>query len=133
MYSVLDIAVAGGLRRMTHRLLDLGAPVNLQLRPDKRTPLHWALTSAHTDLAYALVQHGADLNLADANNVTGYDLIYNPGLVTPDDALHLFNITQRPFKQINRVIHPEQHIISKPKLSGNLTENKAELRRFWQG
>lgn len=39
--------------------------------------------------------------------VSPFDIISNPGPISAKDAASIFDITQRPAKQIERQLHPE--------------------------
>lgn len=126
MYSALDRGSIGGLTGLVEVLLVHGVDPNAQVRSDKRTALHWALAYGRLQIARLLVAYGANLHLADAHGSTPIDLLANPGTINAADALLFFNVTQRPVRMINRIIHPEL-------LPTMLTDRNTSLQKYYQG
>ena len=122
----MDRASIGGLAGLVEVLLSHGIDPNSQIRDDKRTALHWALAYGRVQVARLLVEYGASLHLADVHGTTPCDFLANPGTISATDALLLFNVTQRPVRTIDRVIHPEL----KPTTQ---TDRDTSLRRYYQG
>lgn len=56
-----------------------------------------------------LMKADANMKVKDKYGVTPYDLVYNPGAVSPEQASKVFGVKQRTYKKINRVLHPELH------------------------
>jgi len=106
MDTPLHYASLGGLVGLVHLLLQHGANPNAQNQQGK-TPLHYASVYGHVAVASLLVQHGGDMYIRDVHTVRPFDVISNPGVISPSDALKHFNITQRSVRGIGRVIHPE--------------------------
>jgi hypothetical protein len=73
-----------------------------------RTALHYAAAYGHAELAGVLIGAGGDIKMPDRYGVTPEDIIANPGPISAKDALKFCNITQRPVKRIERIIHPER-------------------------
>lgn len=105
----LHHAAYGGQLDIVQFLLDkCRVPVD-PLNHEMRTPLHHAAAYGHVAIVKALLDAGADVKLQDQNGVNAYDIITNPGVISPDDARNILKMEQRPAKQINRLIHPEYH------------------------
>lgn len=107
-FTPLHIAAIGGEVALLKLLLELGASPNVRDRK-LRTPLHYAAALGHVQVAKLLMQHGGRTDLADTNGVTAMDIIAAPGPVRPDEALLHLNVTQRPARQISRLLHPERY------------------------
>jgi hypothetical protein len=105
-WTALHLAAMGGELGLARFLLDAGASPN-SLNRDERTPLHLAVGLGHAELAGLLVERGANAHLEDRHGMRPIDVINNPGPIYPEDATRFLNATQRPAKQIERVIHPE--------------------------
>ena len=72
----------------------------------ERTALHYAVANGHTKAAKLLLDAGADLDIADKHGVTARSMLMTPGSISPEEALGLFGVKQRPARQIPRVLHP---------------------------
>ena len=59
---LMDVACTGNIQ-VTELLIRYGADININ--SDGNTPLHWAISSKHADLAKWLIEHGADVNARD--------------------------------------------------------------------
>ena len=120
LWTPLHLTSMGGEAGLARLLLDAGADPN-RINRAGRTALHFAAVTGDAEVAGLLVEAGADLHLPDALGVRPIDIISNPGPVLPADALRFLNITQRPARQIRRIIHPELH----PELNGSDTVSEA--------
>jgi hypothetical protein len=104
--TALQFAAMGGELGLARLLLDAGADPNARNR-DRRSPLHYAVALGHTELAGLLIERGGNAHLEDRHGMRPMDIIGSPGPILPEDALRYLNVTQRPAKQIERIIHPE--------------------------
>jgi len=104
--TALHHACQGGNLQLARLLLQAGADPNT-LNLEKRSALHYAVAFGHAQLAGLLVEQGANLDQRDRNGVRPIDMLANPGAILPEDAQRFLNITQRPVRRIERVIHPE--------------------------
>lgn len=102
----LHIASTGGLLGLMKVLLKLGADPNAR-NNERRTPLHFAVTEGHAEAASLLIEAKADVYAPDRFDVQPFDLMYNPGPISKSDALKFLNVTQRPVRKIERLLHPE--------------------------
>ena len=108
-HTLLHFAAQGGLTLMAQELLIHGADPNI-LNDQKKSPLHYAAVTGYTQIAAMLVKYGADLGATDIHGVRPIDIISNPGVISPEDAMTYFNIAQNPVRTIDRTIHPEANI-----------------------
>ena len=60
----MNVACTGNIA-IADLLLQHGADINIDT--DGNTPLHWAISCKHTNLARFLIEHGADVNATDDN------------------------------------------------------------------
>ena len=107
-WTPLHFSSMGGQVAVAAFLLESGADANAENR-NQRTPLHLAVALGHAELAAKLIEKGADLNRADQHDMRPIEVLQNPGPISPGDAMRFFNLTQRPARQIDRLLHPELH------------------------
>mmetsp|Transcript_15922 Transcript_15922/g.26788 ORF Transcript_15922/g.26788 Transcript_15922/m.26788 type:complete len:604 (+) Transcript_15922:538-2349(+) len=108
-WTPLHYASMGGEVGMVSFLLKAGANSSA-MNEDQKAPLHFATALGHADVASILFHEGgADMYAEDLQGMRPIDLVVNPGPISAHDALTLFNITQRPARQIERILHPELH------------------------
>jgi hypothetical protein len=115
--TALHLASVGGGLELSRYLLSQNIDVNA-VNQEKRTALHYAAVYGHAELAGLLIASGADTKIRDKYGVSPEDIIANPGPITAEDAHRFCNITQRPIRKIERIIHPERVVNATAGLKG---------------
>lgn len=104
----LILAAVGGLASLTKLLISMDIDLDA-VNNEKRSALHYAAANGHAEVVSILLEAGADSKLVDKYNVAPIDMIINPGPIAAADAKKYLNITQRPVRRIERILHPESH------------------------
>ena len=107
-YTPLHHAAIGGMESLVRVLLEANVNVDA-INNEGRTPLHYAAAYGHAAVAGMLVDAHADPHIADNIGTKAFDIMSNPGPISPSDAKQYLGITQRKPKKIDRKIHPENY------------------------
>lgn len=104
----LHVSSVAGSTAIVKFLLERGADPNTY-DVLQRSPLHYAAALGHVKILQLLALHGGDLHALDGNGNSAWDIVSNPGPISPEDALVYLNITQRKPRKIDRILNPELH------------------------
>ena len=128
-HTPLHLACIGGLTQLAQYLLEQGADPDY-LNIQNKSPLAYCLAYGHVETGALLIKHGASLDLMDIHGVTPRSLVESRGVISEDDALKYFNITQTSLRTISRPLHPSYPSSAPDSSRDNGGWNRARLPGF---